>query len=85
MPSHGHGAIASTEGNHFHTVAEYAGHSDTLTHLHIQASLNDGYVDGITSISGSHGHAINIQLTGGSGKHENRQPFTVVNRWRRTA
>lgn len=44
--------------------------------------------DGITAgidINASHGHNASIGNSGGSGAHENRQPYTVVNRWRRTA
>lgn len=43
---------------------------------------------GITAgidINASHGHNASIGNSGGSGAHENRQPYTVVNRWRRTA
>lgn len=35
------------------------------------------------SINASHSHTITD--TGGNSAHENRQPYTVVNRWRRTA
>ena len=44
--------------------------------------------DGVTAsinINASHGHNASIGNSGGSGAHENRQPYTVVNRWKRTA
>ena len=47
------------------------------------ASAN-GITAGI-NINASHGHNASIGNSGGSGAHENRQPYTVVNRWRRTA
>lgn len=36
-------------------------------------------------INASHDHNASIGNSGGSDAHENRQPYTVVNRWRRTA
>ena len=44
---------------------------------------SDGVTAGI-NINASHGHNASIGNSGGSGAHENRQPYTVVNRWRRT-
>lgn len=44
--------------------------------------------DGVTSrinIDASHGHDASIGNSGGSGAHENRQPYIVVNRWKRVA
>ena len=41
--------------------------------------------NGHLHIDASHSHTIAIANTGGGAAHENRQPFTVVNRWRRTA
>ena len=43
----------------------------------------DGVTAGI-NINASHGHNASASNSGGSGAHENRQPYTVVNRWRRT-
>lgn len=36
-------------------------------------------------INATHGHTVSISNTGSNTKHENRQPYTVVNRWKRTA
>lgn len=36
-------------------------------------------------IAASHNHNLSISATGGGQAHENRQPYTVVNRWKRTA
>ena len=37
------------------------------------------------TLQASHSHAISISNVGGNKKHENRQPYVVVNRWKRTA
>lgn len=44
---------------------------------------NAGAWIGLTSDSGSHTHS--ITSTGGNAKHENRMPYIVINRWKRTA
>lgn len=36
------------------------------------------------NFNGSHGHTVSINATGGSKTHENRQPYEVVQRWKRT-
>ena len=45
-------------------------------------SYSPGYK---TSTNGAHSHNITIGNTGGNSAHENRQPYQVVNRWKRTA
>ena len=37
------------------------------------------------TLQASHSHAISISNVGGNKKHENRQPYVVVNRWKRTS
>lgn len=37
------------------------------------------------TLQASHSHAISISDVGGNKSHENRQPYVVVNRWKRTA
>lgn len=41
--------------------------------------------NGHIRIDVSHGHSASISAMGGNARHENRPPFTVVNRWKRTA
>lgn len=36
------------------------------------------------SINATHGHSLSIGGTGSNAKHENRQPYQVINRWKRT-
>lgn len=44
---------------------------------------NAGAWIGLTNNNGSHTHL--ITSTGGNAKHENRMPYQVINRWKRTA
>lgn len=52
---------------------------NTSDYNRISGWLQDNY----TGYSGSHTHTINN--TGGNKPHENRMPYIVVNRWKRTA
>lgn len=82
MPAHSHSASCSTDGNHAHTFYLAAdGNPDNG-----KKGANTGHAStGTTSYAGSHSHTITISSTGGNGSHENRQPYVVVNFWRRTA
>jgi len=37
------------------------------------------------TINASHTHSLTVNSTGGNASHENRMPYTVINRWKRTA
>lgn len=90
LASHSHGANGSTNtsGNHTHTIT-------TDNHLTSgdQTSIACGTIDSRynhsvnTSSSGSHSHTLSISIanTGSNQAHENRMPYTVINRWKRTA
>lgn len=52
---------------------------------HYGGPASDNGVTAGININASHDHNASIGNSGGSGAHENRQPYTVVNRWRRTA
>ena len=82
MPAHSHSASCSTDGNHNHTFYLAADGSPDNG----KKGANTGHAStGTTSYAGNHSHTITIASTGGNGSHENRQPYVVVNFWRRTA
>ena len=96
MPAHGHSASCSTNGNHYHGVpwdktseapnTPYGWYDSNNNHAGIEGMHSD-WDNAIarTSTDGNHSHTITISSTGGNGAHENRQPYQVVNFWRRTA
>ena len=90
MPSHSHSAGCSTNGNHYHgawgdeSKNPYGIYDSSATHAG-SSGADWNNPTGRTSTDGNHSHAITISAVGGSGYHENRQPYTVVARWKRTA
>jgi microcystin-dependent protein len=83
MASHGHSVSCSTEGNHNHDLPiSNGGNGLAIRLLDDVQSYSLGYK---TSTNGAHSHNISIGSTGGNSAHENRQPYQVVNRWKRTA
>ena len=96
MPSHGHGASCSTNGSHYHGVPwDKTSEAPNTPYGWYDSNNNHAGIEGIhsdwdnaiarTSTNGNHSHTVTIGATGGNGLHENRQPYTVVNFWRRTA
>ena len=82
LAKHNHNAACSTNGNHNHTV------SSVITSGSDQNAGDGGsnyWSDRTTSTNGAHSHTITINATGNNQAHENRQPYTSVNRWKRTA
>jgi hypothetical protein len=79
---HGHDASCSANGNHEHALAEYAGVNG---HVHINSSLDTNGGGSASGTAGNHQHTITISGTGGNESHENRMPYQVINRWKRTA
>lgn len=71
----------STAGNHSHT---YGVATDSGSGQSADWSRYTG-ADWHTSTNGEHSHQIGINNTGGGNSHENRQPYQVINRWKRTA
>lgn len=82
IPSHDHSAACSTNGSHTHGYTEYVSNKSPW-HLGNDGAGNTQYSQ--TSAAGNHNHTITIGNAGSNGFHENRQPYTVVNFWRRTA
>ena len=92
MAAHNHGVSVSWNGNHFHGT--FGEDSDNTPVGMYDGNRNyygsHGGIDGgnplyKTTTNGNHTHNVTIANTGSGSAHENRQPFTVVNRWRRTA
>ena len=84
LASHGHGVSCNTTGDHNHTVYTKIGYSGSNGWSR-HAGSEYTYGDTTTSNSGSHSHTITIYSTGSNAKHENRPPYQVINRWKRTA
>lgn len=81
LAAHGHSASCSTDGNHSHGYW-YNDGGDGHSSYNGSASwdtLNQ------TTTNGAHSHTIYIASTGGNVSHENRPPYQVINRWKRTA
>lgn len=96
IPSHSHSASCSTNGNHYHGVpwektseapdTPYGWYDSNNNHAGLEGAHSDrDNAIAKTSTDGNHSHIVTIGSTGGSGSHENRQPYVVVNFWRRTA
>ena len=90
MPSHSHSASCSTAGAHYHGCFGDNGKNPYGIYDSAENHAGSSGADwnnptGRTSTDGNHSHTITIGATGGNGSHENRQPYVVVNFWRRTA
>lgn len=90
MPSHTHSASSSTTGAHYHGCFGDNGKNPYGIYDAAENHAGSSGADwnnptGRTSTDGAHSHTVTIGATGGNGRHENRQPYTVVSFWRRTA
>ena len=89
LVAHSHGVSCSNDGIHNHTMGHgsYVGDKQALS----QYNSTDHYLANVgtnlgnTSYSGAHSHTISIANAGGNQRHENRPPYQVISRWRRTA
>ena len=94
MPVHGHAASVSTaslSGEYHDSLGTDLGvRSSGIISLigssqyRINGDNDSRWHDGF-SVNASHGHTISVGNTGGNIAHENRMPYTAVNRWLRTA
>ncbi len=97
MPSHNHSASSSTPSLNgcFSTVRQGKkagpvpyGNGIISSNGNFSACVGGGDNDdwGTTyNINASHSHSVNIASTGGNSRHENRQPYITVNRWKRVS
>ena len=81
LAAHSHGVSCSTDGNHSHGYW-YNDGGDGHSSYNGSAAW-DGFTQ--TTTNGAHSHTISIANTGGNVRHENRPPYQVINRWKRTA
>lgn len=95
MTSHNHKGSASTSSltGHFSTnmgtdqSASFSGIINSAIYTggwRCKADGDSNKLNGF-NINASHSHTISLNNTGGSKAHENRMPYIVVNRWKRTA
>jgi hypothetical protein len=93
LAEHSHGASASTTNIWGSFDAKwYSGEFPTKGVFSIAPNYNRQQAQGIGTNQGStvtfnsnHLHSISISSTGSNSSHENRPPYTVINRWKRTA
>ncbi|AXB81789.1 phage baseplate protein [Megasphaera hexanoica] len=80
MAKHNHNISISAAGNHTHTVYVIMSGSDQ--------NAGDGgsnyWGNRETSAAGAHSHDVTCESVGGNSAHENRPPYQVINRWKRT-
>lgn len=80
--------IANTDNNNAigglnsgtHLIYKYT--HNNYENFELMGSNSDSNI-GLTSTNGNHTHS--ISATGGNQPHENRPPYIVINRWKRTA
>lgn len=81
LTKHSHITSCSTEGIHSHTFNAMTGGGNNRE----GGSWNGSFKDNETSKDGAHSHTITVEAAGNSQPHENRMPYVVINRWKRTA
>lgn len=93
LANHGHGASASNTNIHGTfdvkwTNSEFptSGVFSIASNGARQNAQGIGTNCGATvTFNSTHSHGIYVANTGGNAKHENRMPYIVINRWKRTA
>lgn len=83
MTSHGHTAVCSSAGEHTHGI--FTGNNTNAPYNMVSTQARDFNTTRYTDSSGNHVHTISISSNGGNQRHENRMPYQVINRWKRTA
>lgn len=81
LAAHGHTASVSADGQHNHSFLSITQGQDQ----NAGAGGDNYWSTRNTSDNGYHTHSITIASTGGNVSHENRPPYQVINRWKRTA
>lgn len=81
LTKHSHIASCSTDGIHRHTFCAMTPNENQRE----GGSWSGSFKNGKTSEDGAHSHTITVEAAGNSQPHENRMPYVVINRWKRTA
>lgn len=94
MPKHKHDVAITTAGL-IGTIHQYKGAERTsvtgIVSLQTKKVASGGHTSGYEdmqptyTINASHDHTVTVQSTGDNSGHENRSPYEVVCRWKRTA
>ena len=80
MTKHSHIASCSTDGLHTHTFTALTPGQNKFN----GSDWDGSFKKAKTSEDGAHSHTITVGEAGNSQPHENRMPYIVVNRWKRT-
>ena len=90
LAAHSHGISVANSGSHTHDVRRRAGYTNDSSEVS-SWGVGTGYYKGneveraSTEANGTHSHSASAANTGGDVRHENRMPYTIINRWKRTA
>lgn len=83
LASHGHGAAITSDGSHNHGIN--TGNNTNSPYTMVSTQAHSRNTTRYTDVSGEHTHIVSISNTGSGKPHENRMPYIVVARWKRTA
>lgn len=90
LAAHSHGISVANSGNHTHNVRRRLGYTNSSSEVSswgvgVAYYQKDEVAQASTEANGTHSHSASAANTGGNVRHENRMPYTVINRWKRTA
>ena len=90
LAAHSHGISVANSGGHTHNVRRRLGYTNSSSEVS-SWGVGAGYYNqdevakASTEANGTHSHSASAANTGGDVRHENRMPYTIINRWKRTA
>lgn len=77
MPSHNHTGITTFDGDHQHTYSDFPNSFQDLDFG--SYTFRRAPQTALTGVAGLHFHSLSINSTGGSGAHNNLQPYIALN------
>lgn len=89
LAAHSHGISVANNGNHTHNVRRRLGYTNSSGEVSswgvgVAYYRLDEVSQASTEYSGTHSHKATANNTGNNKPHENRAPYMVINRWKRT-